>query len=328
MQTDKFSRRWTRPMLSVWLLVSCVRTSTDVRATNDDSTPPLEGADSGSSSVSSATLEASVNLEASSNAAEQETTSPVEICDGSEKLRLRFFVVPSQVTMGGAVFIEHGNWSFAVDGKCRYWINGGFGGKPYAYGQPWRTGVLPADLLEQLRAALDLQRLEDLGNCRTSGTTWDVSWLTIRSEYSRVLCQGSEAISGSQFEPVWELLQGRGAELYLSGDDITGGVRVVAYEASFDTFSNFQDWSLTSPVSSYLVPVNLGDSPGNSLLVADPEDAERLRELRRKDLTYRASHPEYQRDGVYVADGEQYAVVYLRDALPYEDERGLWPFSD
>lgn len=45
-------------------------------------------------------------------------------------------------------------------------------------------------------------------------------------------------------------------------------------------------------VLSYTVPVSLGHSPGNSLLVAEHEDAERLGELRRSDLAFRESRPE------------------------------------
>lgn len=31
-------------------------------------------------------------------------------------------------------------------------------------------------------------------------------------------------------------------------------------------------------------------------------------------------------DGLEASDGATLAFVYMRDALPYEDDHGLWPF--
>jgi hypothetical protein len=40
------------------------------------------------------------------------------------------------------------------------------------------------------------------------------------------------------------------------------------------------------------------------------------------DLARRAMQ---ELDGIPLTDGEGFARVFMRDALPYEDDRGCWP---
>lgn len=249
------------------------------------------------------------------------------ICDGSSKLRLRFFVRPSAVLTGGAIYIENGNSSFAVDGHCRYWINGGFDAelqaRPLSYAKPWRTGLLPEKVKKDLDAVLDLEHLEHLSSCPFSPTLRDASALRIRSEYSAVECQGNAELANTDFGRAWSLIER--STLYADGTDLDGPIRIVGYPTTPDEFGNLLQWPLSVPVTEYHVEMVLGTGFGLGLLVSEVEDATKLRLLRQTDMIYRETHPEYQLDGIYVQDGDDYAK---RDAIPYEGDDGLLPFSD
>jgi hypothetical protein len=61
----------------------------------------------------------------------------------------------------------------------------------------------------------------------------------------------------------------------------------------------------------------------------DPADAPPFRALRDKYIADVAASPELyvNWDGQKMTDGKRTAFVYMRDAIPYEDARGLLPFS-
>jgi hypothetical protein len=185
---------------------------------------------------------------------------------------------------------------------------------------------LPEKLKQDLDAALDLEHLEMLSSCPFSPTIRDVSVLRIRSEYSRVECQGIAEVADTEFGRAWALIGE--SQLYADGTDLDGPIQVVGYPTTADEFINFLEWPLSVPVTNYHVDMVLGNGFGLGLLVSDVDDVAQLRLLRQTDMNYRDVHPEYQVDGIFVQDGEEYATLHLRDAIPYEDDRGLLPFSE
>jgi hypothetical protein len=62
--------------------------------------------------------------------------------------------------------------------------------------------------------------------------------------------------------------------------------------------------------------------------VSDPESAAKLRALRETYLSDRAASGAGFSGwaGVWVSDGTIAAVAFMRDALPYEDQAGHYPF--
>lgn len=62
--------------------------------------------------------------------------------------------------------------------------------------------------------------------------------------------------------------------------------------------------------------------------MADPDSAKQLRTLRDRYLADRTAQPGLfvSWDGLKVTDQSDPALVYMRDAIPYEDAQGLLKF--
>ena len=67
---------------------------------------------------------------------------------------------------------------------------------------------------------------------------------------------------------------------------------------------------------------------GVSRLVEDPDAARQLRAMRDQYLADRTARPGLYSnwDGLIAADQSTTAIVYMRDAIPYEDAQGLLKF--
>jgi hypothetical protein len=68
------------------------------------------------------------------------------------------------------------------------------------------------------------------------------------------------------------------------------------------------------------------NTPGLSKLIP-AADAPKFRALRDQFIADVAAAPVLYQDGQKMTDGTRIALVYMRDALPYEDASGLLPFS-
>jgi hypothetical protein len=114
-----------------------------------------------------------------------------------------------------------------------------------------------------------------------------------------------------------------------------GALHVSAVVSGFDPSSGSAmayPWPLAMPLSDFLLDPGIDGSNlimrGASKLVADPDSTSRLRALRERYLADRDAQPGLYAnwDGLETTDGVTSAVLYMRDAMPYEDGSGLLQF--
>jgi hypothetical protein len=253
---------------------------------------------------------------------------PNPICDGSQSLRLRIYYYsnPTSNLRGSTVRIENGFPSFGLDGQCTYYLNGGWLDLPLANDLGWRYGSLPDDAREELDSGVPLSHLSDLQDCLPDNGLFDVDPVVISSAESFASCRKP----GPRLSKALAIVTSRAAALWTNAREMVGSIRFSAAAAADDGSIKYQ-WPLAEPLATFVIPENVsgaeyeGFSAGVSSLVSDPARALKLRQLRGDYLSDRASMPARFTDGQLMSDGITMAYVYMRDALPYEDDRGLWP---
>ena len=87
-------------------------------------------------------------------------------------------------------------------------------------------------------------------------------------------------------------------------------------------------WPISPPLASFILESSDWSQRGVSHLVDDPDAARQLRTMRDQYLADRTAQPGLyvNWDGLFAADQSTMAIVYVRDAIPYEDARGLLTF--
>lgn len=127
------------------------------------------------------------------------------------------------------------------------------------------------------------------------------------------------------FEAVYE----RAQALWAQGDPLNQALHITAWAGTGGADLELYPWPNELALQDYYfapdTKVFFEEPVGNSKLVPAAEAAH-LRSLRERYLGETRGLPNlYSPDGIPVTDGELSGRVFLRDALPYEDERGLWP---
>jgi hypothetical protein len=252
---------------------------------------------------------------------ETDDAPEVPLCDGSAGLTLRVFYEGGGQPLGSAVRLENGAPSFAVDGRCGYFISGGWAGSEAStedYG--WRSGRLDPDLrrmLERTTGKLDLESLA----CGAFDRAADASSLVIANTRSAVSCatQSAPAVSA-----LLVLLRESSGRLWQEGQPLAQDLHVSVWEGGDREEIQPYSWPSALPLRDYFEPP-LSFSVGGSKRVL-ASNAPPLRDLRERFLTDRRLVPTLDNgEGILVTDGEVTARLFMRDALPYEDDRGLWP---
>jgi hypothetical protein len=126
---------------------------------------------------------------------------------------------------------------------------------------------------------------------------------------------------------VFGAIQERAPALWMRAQPLDQDLHIVAVEGySADGDPPVYDWPSELSLRDYLVDQNSlsTDLVGRSRRVA-AADAGPLRDIREHFLRDSRARSGGFIGGLQMTDGEISAAVYLRDALPYEDERGLWP---
>lgn len=251
----------------------------------------------------------------------------VPLCDGSDDLTLNVFAQgqPGRGVIGNGVRVENGFPSFGVDGQCRYFMSGGWpgaGSEGQASDEGWRQGMVDSELrrtLESLAGAADLGSKDP---CSPLVGVADVPPVVLANTRSAVACTGE-----GRTAMVYQAIQERAPALWMRGQPMDQDLHVVAVEGlSPDGEQPLYDWPsgltlrdyLQDQTALYVEPV------GMSRRVA-AADAGPLREIRERFLSDQQRISAATAGGIQMTDGEISAAVFLRDALPYEDERGLWP---
>ena len=247
------------------------------------------------------------------------------LCDGISELRLRVFQAPplARERRGSVVRIENGYPSFAIDGNCSYWMGGGWFSQP---GEPrdldWRVGQLDEALQNAIQETIPLGCVPQLNDCAAWTTVFDASARIIADKHSALAC----VEGGPRFDSAWNLIVQRAVDLWQSATPIAEGVHISAIRVDEGDDSKTYMWPLSAPLAAFQLSDGLEYAVGASTLVTDVVEADALRALRREYLRDRAATPGLFFEGQKMSDGATTLLVYFRDALPYEDERGIWPF--
>jgi hypothetical protein len=254
------------------------------------------------------------------------------ICDGSAALRLRVFVEaqPGRESRGSVVRVENGFSSFAVDGTCSYLIGGGWI-PPFeehtARDEGWRVGQVDDAFRAAIDGSLGMDDLSSLDDCVSSAGMFDFSTTTIRNQHSTARCVGTP---GARFSAAWAVIEDRAADLWARAKPLTQGIHLAASEAPSEApgGSPPYQWPSGYSLDAYMLDGMQAflNTPGSSKLIP-AADAPTFRALRDQFIADVAAAPVLYQDGQKMTDGTRIALVYMRDALPYEDASGLLPFS-
>jgi hypothetical protein len=244
----------------------------------------------------------------------------VPLCDGSAGLTLRVFSEGGGPYLGPAVREENGNPSFAVDGQCQYFISGNWsesGAPSNDYG--WRQGSVDKDFRRTLERMIGVEDLSTINDCNAYSTLFDAPSLVVANARSSLICP---AQWGRKVSAVFEAIEHSSRRLWLDGQPLDQDLHVVVWEADYRNDLPTYSWPSVLSLRDYVVPA-FDSSASKRVTAADAEPLRQLREKYLRDIRELAAH--HDGGGIQVSDGEIYARLFMRDALPYENETGRWP---
>jgi hypothetical protein len=263
---------------------------------------------------------------ACSSDADAPTIAAVPLCDGSTNLTLRIFYggQSGREVLGSAVRVENGFPSFAVNGQCQYFMSGGWFEDRQARDFGWRQGIVSDDLRRALEAKAGAEDLRSTYDCGRGVPIADAPPSIIANARSSLICTGGAS------EPVLEvfaLIRQRAQELWTDARALDGALRITARQASGAEPPKWYQWPTGLALRDYFETNStvLYDEPeGQSKPVAATAAAP-LRTLREQYLRDTRPGYLYTGEGIPITDGQTIATMFMRDALPHEDERGLLP---
>lgn len=256
----------------------------------------------------------------------------VPLCDQAQHLRLWVLVEPQlgRELAGSQVRVENGVPFLSIDGTCSYWINGGWAEDALSRDRGIRTGTLTTAQVATIEQTLPLGDVGPLGDCISVAGQFDVATRTIATEAATARCPST----GMRFDAAWSVLKTLAQALWDSGTPMDGALHVSAVDAPYDSSTSpaAYTWPIAMPLSSFILDpgkdgINLMNA-GVSHLVSDADAAKSLRALRDQYLLDRSAQPGLYSgwDGLKTTDSVDVALVYMRDAVPYEDASGLLHF--
>jgi hypothetical protein len=189
--------------------------------------------------------------------------------------------------------------------------------------------VLTASDVAILEQGVALGDISSLRDCGGAAGLFDFSVRAVSTPVATAEC----GFEGKRFDAAWSVIQTVAESLWARGIAMDGALHVsaVAAASGFNSAMAYA-WPLAMPLSDFLLDpgidgINL-TMPGASKLVADPDSTSRLRALRERYLADRDAQPGLYGnwDGLETTDGVSVAVLYMRDAIPYEGQSGLLQF--
>lgn len=249
------------------------------------------------------------------------------LCDGAQHLRLWVLVQPGNELAGSEVRVENGSPFLTVDGTCNYWIGGGWADDALSRDRPLRTGKMSDADAKALEESLPLDDVTSLADCPPPQPgVFDYGTLVIRTAMAAATC----STTGARFDAAWTTVRTTANALWANGTPMDGALHVSAAPmgASASTTPAPYAWPIAAPLSSFVLSAGDLYMTGVSRIVDDPDSAGRLRALRDQYLADRTAQPGLYAnwDGLAVTDQSATVFVYMRDAIPYEDARGLLGF--
>jgi hypothetical protein len=256
--------------------------------------------------------------------ADSEISKP--LCDPSQPSAGRVAVEmrdnPGRVARGQAVMYDNGAHYIFVDGQCNYWVN-----HPNQVWDETRSGVLDVETAARLGESLHFGAWSDLrGTWSGDGGVFDAPVLIFDDAMSAVICADlcdGPGVAGA-VKAMRDAFPVVAQELWDRGSPAASGVRAIAVAGQPGPGIPFVDWPLARPIADF---VRSGQSigVGEGTLEADVASARSLQELRASFL--RGDHGAFVWNMLPVMSDGAYYQLYLRDALPFENELGLVPLS-
>jgi hypothetical protein len=246
--------------------------------------------------------------------AEASTAPPRSICDGSDAIRLAYWVGGGGPTPAfTSVLYELGYDFLYVDGHCHYWV-----ADPTASAGPYHEGVLTAGQESTLH---DLVSYDDFARsgppCPGGNGVFDAG--------TEVLWDGVVAHScyaGWKVAASWPMR----TELFAAGTLMTAAMRVEVGQDSTTTNQapsspTIYPWPLVAPAASYEVPASKQWTPGQSVLIRDPSSTAALRHLRDQAIAEATAAG----SSLGLIRVQPMDVIGIRDDLPFTRRSdGLW----
>jgi hypothetical protein len=249
----------------------------------------------------------------------------VPLCDGSTHMTLRvFYEGGGQDYLGGAVRLENGHPSFVVDGQCQYFMSGGWLEQRQSRDVGWRQGIVPDDLRRALEDSAGMEDLTSAFGCSGAGGL-DAPSVIVANTRSSVVCPGDGI--GPVREAIAVIRQ-RARDLWAAGRPLDGDLHVNVREVTGLEPERRWPWPSELVLRDYLEPdslVSALEHPEGQRRRVAALDAIQLRVVREQYLRDTEAGISYQAAGIPVTDGELSAALFMRDALPHEDERGILP---
>jgi hypothetical protein len=151
--------------------------------------------------------------------------------------------------------------------------------------------------------------------------------MIIANARSSIICVGGLS---QQVRDVFAFVGERAPVLWSDAQPLEGDVRITVLPAYGGEPPRWYPWPMGLVFEDYFEPdaQMIADDPeGQSRRVA-AMDAAPLRRLREQYLRDTRPGVLYTGGGIPITDGQTLATMFMRDALPYEDERGLWPLPE
>jgi len=245
------------------------------------------------------------------------------ICDGSQDLRLAWFLSFNGGSVRTEFQYEVGFYYLYVRGDCHYWVV-----PPPTGGDPmWietHTGVIDDQQEAALVELLHYGDWDDLLGVWLEPGSSDASIMRVHDGHSEsgVGCVGECPGAPQAVQDMRNAFSEQLRSWWDSGEPSTGPMRVLAVATpEGENTTDPVPWTVDLDLEELAVTYEQSFCRGMSKRVDDPTTVAALRE-------FRAEHADGLQDFVdfyvEVEPGVMYEL-YLRDSLPFEDEFGLIP---
>lgn len=254
------------------------------------------------------------------------TKAPAQkLCDGVAELKLRIFYAGQndREPRGSIVRVENGAPSFGVDGKCHYFISGGWDTVTDVHNEPWREGQLDEDTQRAFEEAFPLADLAELADCQPNQVS-DPSMIVFTTASSHAACLAP----GPKLMAAYDAFHSRIEALWKNGEPMKGALWISVTQAVPGSPTTLYDWPLEQPLNTFFVPLpqagsRVGFMNGEGHAITDLDQAQKLRDIRKMFLDEQAAKTTARDHAPLVKEGMLSGFLYMRDALPYEDDHGL-----
>jgi hypothetical protein len=249
--------------------------------------------------------------------------APEPLCDPSDTAATRIALEQRtpRAEPGEALLYDNGATYVFVDRQCNYWAS-----NPSRVWEETHAGVLDSETAARLGAQLHVNAWDELGGTWNdpAGGWADAPTLIFDNAATAVVCADFCDASSvpDEVKAMRDALSDVAQELWDRGTAAPSRLRVVALPMDASVGGPFVDWPLARPISDF---VRTSGGFGQGVLEDDGASVQALKALRRSFLD--GEHGAFVWGMLPVKSGGAYYGLYVRDALPFEDARGLVPLS-